>query len=88
MVEFLNYLQEKDKMVRNFKFFHGIVGCMVTNIFDDQIDRISEEIARQIDEDIVDTMVRLAEDNNFDIVTRNVDIDYLQRYLEIGGNRA
>ena len=24
MVEFLNYLQEKDKMIREFKFFHGI----------------------------------------------------------------
>lgn len=23
-VEFLNYLQEKDKMIREFKFFHGI----------------------------------------------------------------
>jgi hypothetical protein len=75
-------------MVRNFKFFHGIVGGIVTNLFDTEINRMSEEIQRQIDEDIVDTMVRLAEDNNFDIVTRNVDIDYLRRYLEIGGNRA
>ena len=24
MVEFLNYLQEKDKMIREFKFFHGV----------------------------------------------------------------
>lgn len=24
MVEFLNYLQEKDKMIRQFKFFHGV----------------------------------------------------------------
>ena len=24
MVEFLNYLQEKDKMIREFRFFHGI----------------------------------------------------------------
>jgi len=24
MVKFLNYLQEKDKMIREFKFFHGI----------------------------------------------------------------
>ena len=24
MVEFLNYSQEKDKMVREFKFFHGV----------------------------------------------------------------
>lgn len=24
MVEFLNYLQDKDKMIREFKFFHGI----------------------------------------------------------------
>ena len=24
MVEYLNYLQEKDKMIREFKFFHGI----------------------------------------------------------------
>lgn len=24
MVEFLNYLQGKDKMIREFKFFHGI----------------------------------------------------------------
>ena len=23
-VEFLNYLQEKDKMIREFKFFHGV----------------------------------------------------------------
>ena len=24
VVEYLNYLQEKDKMIREFKFFHGI----------------------------------------------------------------
>ena len=24
MVEYLNYLQEKDKMIREFRFFHGI----------------------------------------------------------------
>ena len=24
MIEFLNYLQEKDKMIREFKFFHGV----------------------------------------------------------------
>ena len=24
MVKFLNYLQEKDKMIREFKFFHGV----------------------------------------------------------------
>ncbi len=24
MVKYLNYLQEKDKMIREFKFFHGI----------------------------------------------------------------
>jgi hypothetical protein len=24
MVKYLNYLQEKDKMIREFKFFHGV----------------------------------------------------------------
>jgi hypothetical protein len=79
MEEYLNYLQEKGKMIREFKFFHGLTiqtegiqnivrtlraqwrpdlaDDLITNLGLDsevQLTRIlSEEIAREIDENIV-----------------------------------
>jgi hypothetical protein len=83
-------------MVRNFKFFHGIVGArtrrltaMWTPTEIDAVDELSRtlsnEIAREIDEEILNNLLEEV-DNQF--ITRNVDVDYLRRYLEIGGNRA
>jgi len=79
MVEYLNYSQEKEKMIREFRFFHGITiqsegiqniirtlraqwrpdlaDELITNIgLNTEIEltrMLSEEIAREIDENIV-----------------------------------
>jgi hypothetical protein len=84
MVEYLNYLQEKDKMIREFKFFHGITiqtegiqnivrtlrAQWSPDLADDlnyyhginaeqELTRIfSEEIAREMDENIITELTR------------------------------
>lgn len=87
-------MQGKDKMVRNFKFFHGIIStgrltAMWTPQEDDYdtdvIRMMSDEINREIDEQILDSLLGEV-DNQF--TTTNVNVDYLRHYLEIGGNRA
>lgn len=50
---------------------------------------MSEEIAREIDNNIIETITRrINGGGNEQIITRNVNADYLQRYLNMGGNRA
>jgi hypothetical protein len=82
MVKFLNYLQEKDKMIREFKFFHGITiqtegiqnivrtlraqwrpqpleelnEIMGLNIADELTRLMSEQIAEEIDNEIIRTI--------------------------------
>jgi len=82
MVEYLNYLQEKDKMIREFRFFHGITiqSEGIQNIVrtlraqwspelvddlinvhtidaEDELTRLmSEQIAEQIDNEIIDIL--------------------------------
>jgi hypothetical protein len=104
MVEFLNYLQEKDNNmgVREFRFFHGITiqtegiqnivrtlrAQWSPELVDDLINvhtvyaeaeltrLMSEQIVEEIDNGIIRT-----------INGRNNDIDYFNRWLNIG-NRA
>jgi hypothetical protein len=76
-VEFLNYLQEKDKMIREFKFFHGITiesegirGIIRTlraqwtpdfytvNAEAELTRLMSEQIAEEIDNEIINELTR------------------------------
>lgn len=71
MIEHLNYLQEKEKMIKDFKFFHGIVNIKMRLVWpegmedlqaidaENELTRLlSNEIARTIDDDIVQTLTR------------------------------
>ena len=79
MVESLNYLRGRDKMVRNFKFFHGHedgnfvlhrngnrvmtvswndTAAIDADIGNELIRRMSEEIARGVDERIIERLTR------------------------------
>lgn len=80
--------------MRNFKFFHGIIDtgrltAMWTPQEDDYdtdvIRMVSDEINREIDEQILNSLLGEVDDQ---FTTRNVNVDYLRHYLEIGGNRA
>jgi len=70
-IEFLNYLQEKDKMVKNFKFFHGVIRSTLTATWTHQEEELfgidaereltrlmSNEISRTIDDEIVEELTR------------------------------
>ena len=71
MKELSKYLQEKDKMVKDFKFFRGIVekqraftvqynNDIVRNLdVEDELVRLmSQEIANEIDNDIIRRLTR------------------------------
>lgn len=71
MIEHLNYLQEKEKMIKDFKFFHGIVNVKMRLVWpegmedlqaidaENELTRLlSNEIARTIDDDIIQTLTR------------------------------
>jgi hypothetical protein len=93
MIEFLNYSQGRDKMVKNFKFFHGAIRSTLTATWSVQehehygIDveaeltrMMSEEIARGIDEEIINRLTRR--------INGGDNLDYFDRWMNIGGNRA
>ena len=71
MKEFSKYLQEKDKMLRDFKFFRGISekqrvftvqynNDIVRNFYeeDELVRLMSQEIANEIDNDIIERLTR------------------------------
>jgi hypothetical protein len=53
MVEYLNYLQEKDKMIREFKFFHGIT------IQTEGIQNIVRTLRAQWSPELVDDLINV-----------------------------
>lgn len=71
-VEFLNYFQGRDKMINQFKFFHGIKNKFTVlwtpehnaeDIFgfnaEGELTRLlSEQIAEEIDNEIIDELTR------------------------------
>jgi len=97
MVEFLNYLQEKDKMIREFKFFHGIT------IQTEGIQGIIRTLRAQWRPEPIDAEAELTRlmsaqiaeeiDNEImNILTRRINggnnnLDYLNHWLSID-NRA
>jgi hypothetical protein len=48
---------------------------------------MSEQISEEIDNEIIRELTRTINDGG-QIRTRNVNMDYLQRYLDMGGNTA
>lgn len=82
-------------MIRSFKFFHGYTGKLRTiwnppfvdveaytiNPEQELTQILSDEIARQVDSDVLDRITRLINGGG------NQDEDYLNRWMNIG-NRA
>ena len=72
MVEFLNYLQGRDKMVSSFKFFHGIKNKFTVlwtpehnaenlegfNAEGELTRLLSEQIAEEIDNEMINELTR------------------------------
>ena len=84
----------------DFKFFHGLVNGRTTVVWmpetdgreyydiTEQLTRLmSREIADEIDSDIIRQLTTMVGDVD-QIAIRNVNADYLQRYLDMGENRA
>lgn len=85
-------------MVRNFKFFHGTIRARrLTAVWtpqehqNDGMDVASElsrlmsnEIAREIDNEIIDTITRRINGGG----NLQERVEYFERWLDIGGNRA
>ena len=80
-------------MVKNFKFFHGVIRSTLTATWSAQeheyysIDAeaeltrmMSNEIARTIDDEIIDRLTRM--------VNGNDNLDYFNRWMGMGGQRA
>lgn len=64
MVEYLNYLQEKDKMIREFKFFHGIT------IQSEGIQNIVRTLRAQWSPELVDDLINVHTIDAEDELTR------------------
>jgi hypothetical protein len=88
-------------MVRDFKFFHGTINRKLTAIWSPQLVEdlndvhamdaeseltrlLSEEISREIDDDILNTVTRRI-NGGLNLQER---VEYFERWLDIGGNRA
>ena len=84
----------------DFKFFHGLVNGRTTVVWmpetdgreyydiTEQLTRLmSREIANEIDSDIIRQLTTMVGDVD-QIAIRNVNANYLQRYLDMGENRA
>lgn len=102
IIENLNYLQERDKMVRKFKFFHGIVGPRLTAVWSPQLQEdlqeghgldieseltrlMSEEIAREIDDNIISELTRRI--NGGIGLNLQERVEYFERWLDMGGGQ-
>ena len=85
-----------------FKFFHGLLNGRTTFLWMPETDGrdyygldveqeltrlMSREIANEIDNDIIRELTRTINGGD-QIAIRNVNADYLQRYLDMGENRA
>ena len=86
----------------DFKFFHGLVNGRTTVVWMPETDGrdyygldveqeltrlMSREIANEIDSDIIRQLTTMVGDVD-QISIRNVNSDYLQRYLDMGENSA
>ena len=100
-VKFLNYLQEKDKMVKEFKFFHGVT--LESNEIQGMVRRLRAHWRPEPMEEVIDAeqeltrimseeIARGIDEDILRTITRRVNGDdnnnYLNRWLSIGNNIA
>lgn len=80
----------------DFKFFHGLVNGRTTVVWMPETDgreyyditeQLTRLMSREIDNDIIRQLTTMVGDVD-QISIRNVNADYLQRYLDMGENRA
>jgi hypothetical protein len=50
--------------------------------------QLSNNIAEEIDNNIIDTLTRMVNEGDSRLIGRNVNFDYLEYYLDMGGQRA
>ena len=81
-----------------FKFFHGLLNGRTTVVWmpetdgreyydNDITEQLTRLMSREIDNDIIRQLTTMVGDVD-QISVRNVNADYLQRYLDMGENRA
>lgn len=75
--------------MNSFKFFRGFVVDVETEL----TNMLSEEIAREIDNNIIDELTRRINDgvpSIFEgrIQRLNTNLEYFNRWMDIGGQRA
>ena len=79
-----------------FKFFHGLLNGRTTVVWMPETDgreyyditeQLTRLMSREIDNDIIRQLTTMVGDVD-QIAIRNVNADYLQRYLDMGENRA
>ena len=81
-----------------FKFFHGLLNGRTTVVWmpetdgreyydNDITEQLTRLMSREIDNDIIRQLTTMVGDVD-QIAIRNVNADYLQRYLDMGENRA
>ena len=79
-----------------FKFFHGLLNGRTTVVWMPETDgreyyditeQLTRLMSREIDNDIIRQLTTMVGDVD-QISVRNVNADYLQRYLDLGENRA
>jgi hypothetical protein len=103
MVEFLNYLQERDKMVREFKFFRGLT--IESEGIQDIVRRLQARWTPDLNQETIDAEEELTRVMSEEIargidqdiirtITRRINgggddnIRYLNHWMDIGNNRA
>jgi len=82
--------------MRNFKFFHGYDNKLTAvwmpetdgRDYYDITEQLTRHIAEEIDNNVIDTLTRMVNGGNGQNIRRNVNFDYLEYYLDMGGQRA
>jgi hypothetical protein len=86
--------------MRTFKFFHGYTNSLTAvwmpetdgrdyyDITEQLTRQLSNNIAEEIDNNIIDTLTRMVNEGDSRLIGRNVNFDYLEYYLDMGGQRA
>ena len=89
----LNYLLERDEMIRDFKFFIGFVECNVLDIETELTRELSAQIANEIDNEIINELTRRINGGQPSVFEGEIqrfrdNVNYFSRWMDIGGQRA
>ena len=82
--------------MRNFKFFHGYNNKLTAvwmpetdgRDYYDITEQLTRHITEEIDNNVIDTLTRMVNGGGSQDIRRNVNFDYLEYYLDMGGQRA